>query len=274
METPGETDLSAASRHKALGRPCASTAMVVTGLLCGTVLAICSSCLGPPMAVKVPAQTKDISGTDREVDLTFLKSGSTTREQVMQHLSAIDTGTKEPQLFWGRWESSAWFTGPLLAPYTGSRVWGRQNILITFDRANVVQAWKVVKDKDLLAELTRLEAGDPSPFDFSAPVHLNVNLHSQGRESLPTADLTLSATAFAYRGVFETARGNVTGLTSAPEDIPRSDSLVDHSVPDPKHVWVTIHFAKRTKIGKSLTCGADPAGLLALRSYVSHPTTR
>ncbi len=79
METPAETNLSPASRHKALGRPCASTAMVVTGLLCGSVLAICSSCrLGPPVVVKVPAQTADISGTGREVDLTFLLSGSTT----------------------------------------------------------------------------------------------------------------------------------------------------------------------------------------------------
>jgi hypothetical protein len=198
----------------------------------------------------------------------------------VEKLSAIDTGTKESEFFWGRWESSTLYSAALLAPYVGDRIWGRENVVIAFDSANVVQGWKVLKDKDLLAEISRLEAATPAADNFSTPVRLNVKLFAQGQASNPTADVVLSTASFEYRisatsrTNVTTSRANVTELTSASESMPIPDELMAHAVPDPTHVWVTIHFAKRTKMGKALTCGVDPQGLLVLRRFVTEVPSR
>src|SRR2546426_159555 len=136
-------------------------AAVLRGLLCSAPLLACSSCVVPPVPVRVPTETKDISGTVRELNFTFLKAGYTTREEVEKNLAPIDTGTKEPRFFWGRWKRSSWVVTPPLVvfphPALADRVWGLQNILIAFDQKNVVQGWKVLKDKELFQELDRLE---------------------------------------------------------------------------------------------------------------------
>jgi len=91
---------------------------ITLSLLSAASLVVCSSCvfLGPGVPVRVSTETKDISGAQRDLDFSFLKAGSTTKDEVLTNLKPIDTGIQEPHPFWGRWESSAWFSAPLLAP--------------------------------------------------------------------------------------------------------------------------------------------------------------
>ena len=221
---------------------------------------------GPPVPVPVPTKTKDISGTVRELSFTFLKAGYTTREEVEKNLAPIDTGTKEPRFFWGRWKRSSWASAPLLAPYPplAHREWGLQNILIAFDPMNVVQGWKVLKDKELFQELDRLEQARAAPLDPSAPVRLAL-------DRFGSATLILSAESFEYQASrgFKTARGNLTRITSTSSEVMPTRDIGFNPEPDPAHIWIKIHFAKRAQGRKSLTCGVDPAGFLVLRRYVS-----
>jgi len=247
---------------------------ITLSLLSAASLVVCSSCvfLGPGVPVRVSTETKDISGVQRDLDFSFLKAGSTTKDEVLTNLKPIDTGIEEPHLFWGRWESSAWFSAPLLAPYVGSREWGPVNILITFDSNNLVQTWKVLKDKALLQELGRLELAPLVPMDLSSPLVVGVKLRYW--ESDAAARLILSEHSFEYQGAhhgFTTARSNLHGITLVAEVLPSGDPLdkAHQPQPDPSHLWIKLHFLKGTPKGKSLTFGADPQELLSLRRYVT-----
>jgi hypothetical protein len=248
---------------------CASYAgRVFIGLLSFLPLPMCSGCLGPPIPVRIPEQTKDISGSTDKLDLTFLKDGSTTREVVEKNLAPFDTGTHEPQFFWARWESSTWASAPLLTPYPpfSARVWGPQNILIVFDQSNVVKSWKVLKDKELFEELDRLEQAPEATVGLSLPITLDVELPAGEEFSHRSADLSLSDEFLEY-GALKTARSNITKITSTSEDVPQPADINVHPDPDPAHVWVIIHFAQRVGKKKSVTLGLDPRGLLVLRRY-------
>jgi hypothetical protein len=108
-----------------------------------------TECLFVP--VRLPTQTKGVSGKSQKVDFTFLKLGSTTRDEVDKHLAVIDTGVKQKNLFWGRWESSTWGYGMvgLDVPPGGDRYWRIHNLLIQFDPNGVVHRWVVADDKKL-----------------------------------------------------------------------------------------------------------------------------
>ena len=245
--------------------------MVLRHIALAALLLACSGCFGPSVPVRVAIKTKDITGTDRELDFTFLKAGATTRKDVAKNLAPIDTGAQERRFFWGRWERSSWASAPLLAPYPplSGREWGPQNILITFDQNDVVQGWKVLKDKDLFLELDRLEQGPAAPLNLSAPVRLNVQLPNEGSESR-FLDLVLSTASLefgAHHDGFKMDRGNLLKITSAREGTFKTDVSLHHN-PDPAHVWITLHFARRTQLGKSVTCGIDPPGFVVLRRYV------
>lgn len=250
--------------------PSHRVARVLKNIAFAALLLASSACVGPPIPVRVSPKTKDISGTDRELNFTFLKAGATTRQQVEKSLAPIDTGTKEPPFFWGRWESSNWASAPLLAPYPplSGRNWAPQSILITFDQHNVVQDWKILKDKELFLELDCLEHGPAAPLDLSAPVRLDVQLSNDGPDAR-FLDLVLSPASLefeAYHEGFKMDRHNLVRITFAPEGTFTDPPL--HHKPDPAHVWITLHFAKRTAVGKSLTCGIDPSGFLLLRRYL------
>jgi len=71
--------------------------------LAAAFILISSACVIVP--VRLPTQTKDISGKVQKLDFTFLKAGSTTRDEVNKNLAPINTQANEPEFFWGRWDS-------------------------------------------------------------------------------------------------------------------------------------------------------------------------
>jgi hypothetical protein len=233
------------------------------------LLALCS-CLGPEVPVRVHTETKDMSGTKRDLDFSFLKAGATTRTDVSAKLAPINTGVNEPMFFWGRWENSSWASTPIVAPYAGSREWGTQNILISFDRSNLVQSWRVVKDKELLQELTRLQALVP-PLDLSSPLRLQAKLRYW--EPVSAAHVTLATDYFEFAASqgFKTDRSNLKTMTLTSEVLPSTDPFDKEArpQPDPTHIWVKLKFAKSTAKGKAITLGLDPPSVLLLSRYLA-----
>lgn len=111
--------------------------------------------------VRVPKQERDVTGKPVDLDLTFLKSGSTTRDELTKKLAAVDTGINESNFFWGRWDSSTWrSTAVGFVPPEGERLWHAQNLLVQFEASGVVKNWAIVDDKGLTRQLTLLAPGN------------------------------------------------------------------------------------------------------------------
>ena len=154
-----------------------------------------------------------------------------------------------------------------MAPYLGSRSWGILNVVIEFDHAGVVQSWKIIKDKELLAELESLEQNSPT-LNLSTPLIVDVKSYLN---SEPMAELALASDSFEYKASrgFKIAREDVIRINSISEPT-QSDpnNPMAWARPDPSRVWVAIRFAKRTARGRSINVGIDPPNLIVLQRYL------
>jgi len=133
---------------------------------------ICVGCY--PLPVRFPARTTDSSG--KAIDLTFLKSGSTTREEVSKKLNAIDTGAGQPDFFWGRLRMSK-YRQIVMVGYVpigpGDRMWGTGNLLVSYDQKGFVKDFVVVRDSELLPQLDLLEAAAAPQPDLSSRISIS-----------------------------------------------------------------------------------------------------
>ena len=240
-------------------------------VLCSALVLACSGCFSG--AMRLPTRTRDVSGQPQKLDFSFLKAGSTTKEEVTKNLGAIEMHMEQTDIFWGRWERSTWGHGivvgapPLAGGAEGKRVWGSHNLLIRFDEQGVVKNWIEVGDKDLYERLDFLALGRPL-LDLSSPARAKVYM------SLAAAEVILSADSFEYTaeatdecGKIKTPRANIAKVASGPSR--------DHSI----GILVTIYFAEpvctsrkapgsdKTVSHKSLELRVEPSTLLLLRRY-------
>jgi hypothetical protein len=109
---------------------------------------------------------------------SHLKTGSTAREQVTQKLADIDTGVKQSNLFWGRWDSSRWRTTAVgFVPPEGERLWHAENLFVQFDPMGVIKTWAVLDDKQLTRELEILAADEKdTSLDLSSPAQAEMRV--------------------------------------------------------------------------------------------------
>jgi hypothetical protein len=115
-----------------------------------TLVALLTATAGcrPPMPV-VPAPTKYIGygGEARKVDLSFLRPGATSRDEMLQRLGWSDTGLRLPGLFWGRWRASNFLD---LNRYDDQRIlWRGHNVLVEFNAAGRVERFQEFPDTEL-----------------------------------------------------------------------------------------------------------------------------
>ena len=234
--------------------------------------------------VRVPTQERDVSGKPLPLDLTFLKSGSTSRDEIAKKLAAIDTGVKESTFFWGRWDSSKWRTTAVGAvPPEGERIWHAHNLFIQFDPSGLVRTWAIVDDKGIIRELELLSPGaNDAPLDLSSPLKADIRVRQ--RDDI-RAGLVLSSDSFeewrdtetALHLSLKTPRTNVLRIEATPERSyygPQS-GYIPYTRPDV--ILATVYLAKPAKVqyaeksrlvGKKLSVGVDPPTFLLLRHYI------
>ena len=76
-------------------------------LRAGIAFALCAILLGCIGATPLHKRTRTPEGTVvRDIDLSFLHPGQTTRAEVKEKLKLIDTGYQGDHFFLGRWSSS------------------------------------------------------------------------------------------------------------------------------------------------------------------------
>src|SRR6266446_2083827 len=141
---------------------------IVADVYCALVL---SGCVG---VARLPTKTNGPTGTTiqkNDIDLTFLRDGTTRREEVVNTLSRIDMGYSNSRMFWGRWNESNsgyWVIGPFGGD--AERNWHVRNLLVSFDENGVMQAKKLTDDGKVVdSELRRVLFRSP-PLDLSQPV--------------------------------------------------------------------------------------------------------
>ena len=236
--------------------------------LCAAVL--CWGCLVVPL--RVPTKTRTPSGElKQKVDPSFISTGVTTREEVVQKLGWIDTGVRDDHFFFGRWVESTWgvvwAAGGYGAGGAGwNRNWNVHNLLLDFDEKGVVRQITSFPDKQILEMLAArsLPDGDHAK-DEGIPIEISVE-YRRGPKTYPGA-LSLGHDAFVFladrqtkpkeRYDFTTAAANISHLSL-------SGTVKEH----PEKVDVTIHFTDKTPVGRKFNVRVGMPGAAALVKYL------
>jgi hypothetical protein len=227
-------------------------------VLCLTCLAIAPQSLrasGPPKAQK------------QKVDLSFIHTGITTRDEVIQKLGWADAGIKSEQMFLARW--SMWGnSNPVLVMFEGKAA-RFQNLMIEFDSQGIVQAFRPIQEKNLAQELSDWASRSHQPLlDLSTPIKFSV-FDSTGPG---VADLILEKDFVKLREPHD-------GLQVPPGEISEIISS-RFGTSDPSFTMVTVSFPKlarkpgivadgsvKLKTRRGFLLQLHPADLLTLMRY-------
>ena len=231
----------------------------------------CQGCLVLP--VRAPTRTNGNSGAMEKINLDFMQTGKTTREEVTTKLGGTDTGIKDQRLFLGRWTSSKW--GVLWAVGGGysatggwNRGWARHNVLIAFDDKDVVQQYRQFPDDELVSRLSASVAqGQGEPLDLSTPMEVSVeHRHGSGRDV--SGAFILATDSFAFR---EEGGGGKHDFRISPRQIKELDltSIGHGDKSDPRHMNQTIYFTEKTKVGGKMTIHVDVPTIMILVKYLA-----
>jgi hypothetical protein len=220
-----------------------------------------------PLPVRFPTQTTD--ATSKKVDLTFLKAGSTTREEVSQKLASIDTGVNQKEFFWGRPRVSK-YRSIVMVGYVpigpADRLWGVENLLASYDANGIVNTFAVVGDSQLLHQLDSVDSAAIAVLDVSSPVTLDSVSYWVHEKHKPASSahgpLVLGAESLECFGV------------RVPRDELRSIALQKGDDFNPR---LKIHFAKLFDFSETplherrdnLDLSVDPPKLLLLHRYMN-----
>ena len=208
----------------------------------------------------------------KQVDLSFVKIGETSRDQVLERLGWIDTGVADPSFFLGRWADNSWGLAWEAASYFTAaggynQIWKAHNVVIDFDGNTIVSGITAFPDKSMLATLApRLRPASGHTLDLSAPITIPVEyIRDLGHES-HAGDLILSREELEFlespngtkkqKYNFKTSVENVTRMTLGSSDPAQ-----------PGEPCVVLHFQQRIPVGKQMTILAKLADTALLVQY-------
>ena len=168
---------------------------VIAMLLC----VVLSGCIG---ATPLPKRTRTPEGTEvKNIDMSFIHPGQTTRAEVREKLRLIDTGYKGDRFFLGRWSSSTWGGWIVLAGMCceaiggGGRVWKTGNLLVEFDEAGIVKRAEPFDDRKAIQILKSV--AENTPLELAPPLELRVKYWKNSAVPVP-AKIVLSATSLDF----------------------------------------------------------------------------
>lgn len=257
-------------------RPQRATAGFFLHLCCVGGL-LFSGCIAPiPMTKRTsaPAGTQE----KKRMDITFIQSGKTTRDEVVQRLSWASSGINEPHLFLARWASSGsgwlWFPGlegceplPFCREEGAYRNWTVHNAIVEFDNGGVVRNVRDVPSPEPAGSLDACAALDSSHSD-KKPTSVELSAYQLHPHSpIATVKLVLSADSFEYQDLKKPTRNfglcpyAIRGISSGSEKRAESVSTLNQAK-------VNLAFREKTPVGKHISFEALPPDLLVLVRYL------
>ena len=245
-------------------------------LLLSLVSICCCGCIVVP--IRVPTKTVGTTGdTGKKVDLSFLVTGTTPRNEVAQRLAWVDSGIKDDRFFVARWTQStwgiAWAVGGYYAAEAGwNRSWTIRNLVVQFDQQGLAEKFSFVDDDKLAETLTQLiSQNSPYPLDSQLPCeihtdHIHFAKHTWGTLTLSAHELKFVPAEDSSHGAhsyFSTPRANVIRVSTGSWSSSTSTS--------PAILTATIHFRQKTSVGTKFSTKLDLPNILVLLRYVHQP---
>jgi hypothetical protein len=197
-------------------------------------------------------------------DPLSVKIGATTRIEILDKLSVINTGLDTPHFFWGRWATSTWgymymAGGPTAAVGDNGRIWRISNLLVTFDENGITQKAQLMDDGPPLWREIIKQSKSMQPIEMSTPISLEFNFLSQ------THRVTFLSNSVEVERPF----GKVRTWTFAPDKIRRLSHTLPNDKPNhPGSSCHVLHLSEQTPIGKKITFCADAPDLFATFRYL------
>lgn len=217
---------------------CRQLAFVIVLLACGFLVA-CGGATRTPVRARVPDGAQLQAG---KLDMSLLESPAVGQKNVADKLSAIDTGYRDPHLFWGRW--------------TDSRLSHVRNLLVTFDDNGIMQKRDVIDDDRILWRRLHEHVATMPPLDLSEPEFLSVDTPNALPILLHKEYFEVTA---AKRGPVRIAPTSVLQLThDASKDKRNNAGTTCH----------TLHLSEKTSAGKSIRYCGNAQSVVTLFRYL------
>ena len=241
--------------------------------LCLLICCLSLGCLAVPM--RAPTRVNGASGAGPgKADLNFIQAGTTGRDEVTQRLGWTDTGIKEERLFLGRWASSSWGVAWAAGGgYSGAAGWNRDwkahNILIEFDKKDLVEQFHAFGDGELVEQLSTWAAkGQYSALDLSTPIEIPIQ-HRHTSGGYYGGVVVLAKDSFRLHELDNTSHD----FQIPPAQINKLSlsSLLQSDRADPHALNLTLHFAEKTQIGNQMTLLVNVPAIVMLVKYLAPP---
>jgi len=238
-----------------------------TCLVTITALLLCllmlMNCVG---ATRLPARSRGPGGSKiepKQIAVGFVEVGTTTRQEVLDRLSTIDTGYSSPRLFWGRWANSKWgYWWIVAAPGSGAagdakRVWHLKNFVVAFNENGVVQSTKEFDEDSALWRELHSHLPNLARLDLPLSIYA-VNVGRRGRDQI-----------ILGKEFIEVPRHKKSSVQIAPHNVVRiSHEGTPDKRADPGATCHTLHFSQKTALGKQFRLCADGPQVIALFQYL------
>jgi hypothetical protein len=249
------------------------TRKILQAALACLLCAVFTACIG---ATPLPKRTRTPTGTEaKDIDISFIHPGQTTRAEVKERLKLIDTGYEGEHFFLGRWSSSTWGGWFVLAGYYngvagGGRVWKSGNLLVQFDEAGIVKGFEPFDDSRAIHTLAPVAAD--TPLQLAAPLELPVKYWKIAGSQLVDGKVVLSASTFDFEELGDRKKRHKFSLPA--RDVVRLETPYTIRVPDPTYMSERLRCARDLKKiggprGKDLNLEVTLPQLVTLMSYVS-----
>jgi hypothetical protein len=243
------------------------------GLQAGIAFALCATLLGCIGATPLPKRTRTPEGPEvKNIDLSFLHPGQTTRAEVKEKLKLIDTGYQGDHFFLGRWSSSTWGEWAVFPGNLGvaGRAWKSGNLLVEFDDAGIVKRFEPFDDAKALRHLAPVVVDTPLKLD--SLLELPVKYSKFANPQLVDAKIVLSKSTFDFEELGELKKKHKFSLPAS--EVLRVETPVTIRFPDPTYISQRLRCARDLKRiggppGRDLNLEVTMPQLVTLMSYVA-----
>jgi hypothetical protein len=242
----------------------------------GAALLVCVTLTGCIGAAPLRKRTRTPEGTEvKDVDLTFIHPGQTTRAEVREKLKLLDAGYTGDRFFLGRWSSSTWGGWAIVVGMDpgalggGGRVWKSGNLLVEFDEAGVVKRSEPFDDRKAVRMLTAV--AENMPLQLTAPLELPVKYWKNYVARVP-AKIVLSAGSLDFEELSDQKKKDKFSIPA--RDVRKVEIPLTMAVPDPTYVGQRIHCARDLRKlggprGKDLNLEVTLPQMVTLMSYAA-----
>ena len=257
--------------------PCRVSFLVLAKrlLVAGFLGMWCAGCLVVPVHHAKKMKSLSTDPAPKQLDLTFIKLGETSRDEVTQRLSWIDTGVSGKNFFVGRWAENSWAVLWGAAAYYSAnggynQVWNTHNVIIDFGDESVVTRVEQFKDKYIIANLAqRIRQAQEAKLDLSVPIKVPIRNSCFNDVNGYPGNFILSRDELEFlesptdkngkqKHSYKTPAENVTGITMGFDDPSQ-----------PQQICAVLHFRQKTRAGKKMSFRVDLVGTVSLVKYVT-----